>query len=163
MARLCNAGVQLRKQVDAKWPKRDRRSDGWIGDPAHAARVSDHNPDKHGIVHAIDIDENLGVGPLRNGRQARQLANQLRMYAASGLPGAERLKYIVYENRISSGTYRATWWKWRPGNWGHEYHIHVSFRSGAANNGDPFPLPCLATTKQVEAIWAKRLKAALDR
>jgi hypothetical protein len=30
-------------------------SDGSIGDEHHSARASDHNPDEHGVVHAIDI------------------------------------------------------------------------------------------------------------
>lgn len=140
MARLCAGGVRLRAQIDRAFPGRDKRSDGWIGDPAHAARVSDHNP-KNGIVYAIDIDENMGKGRFRNGRTARRLANELIAYAGSGKPGSERIKYVVYENAIASGTYRSKWWKWRPGNWGHTQHIHVSFTELAKDDGRKFPLP----------------------
>lgn len=153
MAKLCAGGVQLRKQVDAKWPKRDRRSDGWIGDKAHQQRVSDHNPDSNGVVHAIDLDENMGIGPVRNGRAARTLANQLLAYAKSDLPGADRLKYVVYEDQIASGTYRSSWWKWRGKGYGHTAHIHVSFTSKADRNGDPFPLPILAKNKAQKKRW----------
>jgi hypothetical protein len=146
--RLCAGGARLRDQVNARWPKRDKRSDGWIGDPAHAARVSDHNPDRHGVVHAIDIDENLGAGWWRNGRQARILADELRAYARSGLPGSERVKYVVYENRITSGTYRDKWWKWRHGAWGHTAHIHVSFTEAADTDARAWPLPCLKGTNR---------------
>ena len=155
--RLCVGGVRLRDQVNDKWPRRDKASDGWIGDRAHAARLSDHNPDAKGVVHAIDIDENLGVGLWRNGRQAQQLADQLVLYASSGLPGADRVKYVVYENRLASGTYRAKWWQWRPGNWGHTAHIHVSFTAAADKDKSAFPLPCLAMTRTQEAVWRKRL------
>ena len=157
MARLCVGGVRLRKQIDNRWPKRDRKSDGWIGDPAHAARVSDHNPDSRGIVHAIDIDENMGAGVMRNGRQARKLANELLLYAKSGLPGSDRVKYVVYENRIASGTYRSKWWTWRSGSWGHEAHIHVSFTAKADSDDRIWPLPCLAPTDTMRSVWAKRL------
>lgn len=153
MAKLCAGGVQLRKQVDAKWPKRDRRSDGWIGDRAHQQRISQHNPDERGIVHAIDLDENMGVGPVRNGRAARTLANQLLAYAKSGLPGADRLKYVVYEQQIASGTYRSSWWKWRGKGYGHTAHIHVSFTSKADKNGEPFPLPILAKNRAQKKRW----------
>jgi len=57
MARLCKGGVKLRDQVNRRWPRRDKASDGWIGDRAHSERISDHNPNKAGVVHAIDIDE----------------------------------------------------------------------------------------------------------
>lgn len=143
MARLCAAGVTLRDQIDQAYPNRDRRSDGWIGDTAHSARVSDHNPDDEGIVYAIDIDENMGKGPWRNGRAARKLANQLVAYAGSNKPGAGRIKYVVYENALASGTYRSKWWQWRPGPWGHTQHIHVSFTEAAKRDSRPFPLPIL--------------------
>jgi hypothetical protein len=144
-ARLVAAGVTLRDQVNKRWPKRDKRSDGWIGDKAHSQRVSDHNPDRNGWVHAIDLDADL-LGPNggRPGRQqAEQFANELRAYAASNLPGANRIKYIVWNNRIASGTYRDRFWTWRSGNWGHTQHIHVSFTAAAQRDGRPFPLPIL--------------------
>lgn len=48
----------LVKETNELWPRRDKRSDGWIGDAAHAARVSDHNPDSGGVVRAVDITNN---------------------------------------------------------------------------------------------------------
>lgn len=157
MARLCAAGVTLRKQLDLKFPKRDRRSDGWIGDKAHAARKSDHNPDAKGVVYALDIDENFGKGTWRNGKAAQRLADQLVRYAASGLPGAERVKYVVYEDRIASGTYKASWWKWRGKAYGHTQHIHVSFTAAADKDGRVFPLPVLASNRELMKRWAKDL------
>jgi len=159
MAKLVPAGVTLRKQTDLRWPDRDRRSDGWVGDAAHSARKSDHNPDKDGWVHALDIDENMGKrGPWRNGRTARQLANQLRLYAASDLPGADRIKYVVYEGRLTSGTYRATWWKWRKGNWGHYQHIHISFTSKAKKDERVFQLPILTKDRKLKKLWWEQLR-----
>ncbi len=160
MARLCKGGVTLRDQINRRWPKRDKASDGWIGDRAHSERISDHNPNKAGVVHAIDIDENMGKGRNRNGRTAKRLANQLLEYASSGLPGAKRLKYVVYENRIASGTYRKTFWSWRHGNWGHTAHIHVSFTSAADRDGTIFPLPILARSPIVKARWTRDLRKA---
>jgi len=45
----------LLEQINDLYPNRSKATDGWIGDPAHAARVSDHNPDENGIVHARDF------------------------------------------------------------------------------------------------------------
>ena len=160
MARLCKGGVTLRDQINRRWPKRDKRTDGWIADRAHSLRISDHNPNKAGVVHAIDIDENMGKGRNRNGRTAKRLANQLLEYASSGLPGAKRLKYVVYENRIASGTYRKTFWSWRHGNWGHEAHIHVSFTSAADRDGSVFPLPILTRSPLKKARWRRDLSKA---
>lgn len=158
MARLCDAGVTLRRQLDRRFPDRDRRSDGWIGDRAHAARKSDHNPDTKGIVRALDIDENFGVGTWRNGRAARNLADQLIDYAASGLPGADRIKYVVYEDQVASGTYRSTWWRFRGKGYGHTAHIHVSFTTEGDDDGSIFPLPILTRDRGQMRRWAERLR-----
>lgn len=49
---------RLKAALDARWPNRDRGLDGWIGDEAHQARTSDHNPDRTtGVVRARDIDK----------------------------------------------------------------------------------------------------------
>jgi hypothetical protein len=137
--RLVAAGVTLRNQVNKRWPSRDKRSDGWIGDAAHQARPSDHNPDKNGWVHAIDIDHDF-LGPNQGKAQAEIFANQLIELARSGKDRG-RLKYVVYNNRIASGTYRDQFWTWRKGNWGHTQHIHISFTSRSQTDGTPFPLP----------------------
>jgi hypothetical protein len=158
MAKLVKGGVVLRDQINARWPGRDKRSDGWIGDRAHSKRKSDHNPDKDGWVHAIDIDENMGKkGKWRNGKAAKKLADQLIAYAASGLPGSRRVKYVVYEGRLASGTYRSKWWKWRPGNWGHYQHIHISFTKWAQKDERLWPLPILTKNRQLKKSWHKKL------
>lgn len=141
MAQLVLAGVTLREQVNNRWPKRDKRSDGWIGDAAHAARASDHNPDANGWVHAIDID--------CDGIDADRLANELVAYAASGVPGSNRIKNIVWKDRVASGTYAETMWVFRGSGYGHFDHIHVSFTGFAETDGRPFPLPVLSTRKRV--------------
>lgn len=143
--RLVAAGVTLRRQVDQAFPKRDRRSDGWIGDKAHQARKSDHNSDRDGWVHALDIDADLfGAKRPGPGRDAAfVLADQLREYARKKRPGSERLKYIVYQGQIASGTYSASFWQWRGGGYGHFAHVHVSFTAAAEHNGLMFPIPIL--------------------
>jgi hypothetical protein len=145
MARLVAGGVTLRNQVNKRWPKRDKRSDGWIGDKAHAGRQSDHNPDARGLVHALDIDADLDP---KDPGAAQRLANQIVAYAASGIPGANRIKYVVFRNAIASGSYANSMWTWRKGNYGHESHIHVSFSTKGENNAQTYPLPILNTPKK---------------
>jgi ribosomal protein S18 acetylase RimI-like enzyme len=144
MARLVAAGVTLRAQVNKRFESRDKASDGWIGDRAHAARKSQHNPDAKGWVHALDIDADL-LGPGRRARSrkvAQELADQLIEYARSGEPGSDRLLYVVFNNYIASGTYSKQFWTWRAGSWGHEHHIHVSFTDLHPVTGRrKFPLP----------------------
>lgn len=53
--RLAASLRHLAHDVDSAWPSRPHSSDGWIGDPAHQQRESDHNPDARGIVHALDL------------------------------------------------------------------------------------------------------------
>jgi len=77
MAMLINGLAVLRGECDDVNPHRDRSSDGWIGDDAHALRISDHNPDSRGVVHAIDV-------------------------TADGLPMAKIVAYLV--GRCRAGT-----------------------------------------------------------
>ena len=144
--KLVAGGVKLRDQINKKFPNRDRRSDGWIGDLAHQRRKSDHNPDARGYVHALDIDHNMGKGEKRKGENAQKLADELIEYARRGTPGSERLKYVIYNNQIASGTFKDRYWVWRKGNYGHTQHIHISFTNTGESDSRPFPLPILGAT-----------------
>ncbi len=142
MAKLVAGGEVLRDQINKRWAKRDKASDGWIGDSDHAARISDHNPDGRGLVHAIDIDEDFRGSEYDN----RWYADQLVAYARTKQSGSARLKYVVYEQQIASGTYAATYWEWREGNYGHTEHIHTSFTRVGENDDTPFQIPILFGT-----------------
>lgn len=112
----------LRSEINRLWPNRDRRSDGWIGDAAHSARVSDHNPNERGSVNALDIDED---GP-----------DMARLVTA--LIGDPRVNYVIYERTIYS---RSRLWIPRPyyGSNPHDKHLHVSIRQTLAAEQDTRP------------------------
>ena len=130
--KLAAAAQTLRKQVDTRYPKRDRSSDGTVGDQAHKRRISDHNPDKAGYVMALDLDE--------DGWPAHKFADELIAYMRTS--GDKRIKNIVYEGRVASGTYADQRWVWRKApTLGHAHHIHISFAEPAKHDGAPFPLP----------------------
>lgn len=148
--RLCAAGVTLRDQVNKRWPSRDKASDGWVGDAAHAAREgwgtngrgSYHNPDPNGIVHAIDLDEDF-FGKGKGGQKAAmEFAQQLATYCREGKDGG-RIAHIVYEDKVASAT--AQNWHFRGSGYGHTHHIHISFTNKADKDGSKFRLPIFET------------------
>ncbi len=124
--RLAKALTTLRNEVNVRWPKRDKTSDGTIGDAAHAARSSDHNPwikdpDGTGVVRAFDCD--------RDGIDADWLAEHIR---ALGMMGDARLSptgYVIFRRRIAGAGSTRQRWEWRPysGANAHEHHVHTSF------------------------------------
>ena len=134
---LCKAGQQLREQVDDSYPDRDRRSDGWIGDVRHSARVSDHNPDEQGIVRAIDIDRDLAG--LSKPDLMPDLADQIRVCAKRG---DKRIAYLIFAGRIASPKKS---WAWRPydGINRHDHHCHISFTKAGDNDSSFFNIPML--------------------
>ena len=152
--KLAAAAVTLRDQVNKRYPKRDRASDGTIGDQAHKARgkLSDHNPDRSGYVMALDLDE--------DGWPAHTFADQLIEYMRKS--GDKRIKNVVYEGRVASGTYADQVWVWRSNvpRLGHAHHIHISFAEPAKHDGAPFPLPVLEGGPLVPAKKAPAKKAA---
>lgn len=119
--RIAKSLDKLRSQVNAKWPHRNKSSDGTIGDEAHASRSSDHNPwvkdGKIGVVTGMDITNDPNNGPVSN-----DLAEALR---ASRDP---RIKYIISNARICSGDAGPSPWVWRKysGANAHRKHVHLS-------------------------------------
>jgi hypothetical protein len=112
--RECKSLLKLRDQVNALWPNRDRSSDGTIGDMAHSQRVSDHNPNKAGVVTAMDIDADLS--PTEN------VGVLVASLQASKDP---RIKYLIWNAQI---TVKGDISKWKPyhGINAHRHHCHIS-------------------------------------
>lgn len=123
--------VRLRAEIDARWPGRSKISDGWIGNAAHQATVSDHNPDAHGCVRAIDVTSS-GIQPLQ-------------LLAVVKADPAGRARYVIWDRHIYQAKFG---WVKRPytGASPHTEHVHVSIlqTAGAADNtsdwfGDDMP------------------------
>lgn len=126
-ARLAPSLDQLRDEVDRRWPKRSKRSDGWLGDPAHAARKSDHNPDARGIVHALDITTPDTRAGRRMGRAIKRAT--LR---------DPRVWYVIWRGHIWSKNHG--WRKRRyTGPNAHMTHIHISADYNRTDENDRRP------------------------
>ena len=114
--------AQLRREINARWPNRDKSTDGSVGDLSHAARASDHNPNSRRSVNAIDIDE--------DGIDAWGLVD-----LAITDP---RVNYVIYERKIWQ---RKHGFKPRPysGINAHTKHIHVSIIQSVAAEQNTAP------------------------
>lgn len=128
--RLARSLETLRTQINTLSKNRDKRADGTIGDVAHSKRKSDHNPNKAGVVQALDItdDEAHGVDNVT-------LANAL---LASRDP---RLKYVIADGKIASGAGGPSPWVWRKytGTNSHHHHLHISVVDKPALYDDASP------------------------
>ena len=131
---LCAAGVQLRDQIDTWYPDRRSTSDGWIGDARHSATKSDHNPDKSGVVRAIDIDSRLDTSE----QISIYLVDQIRVCAKTD----KRISYVIHNGFIASRVFGFKWRRYRGIN-PHKKHIHISFTKAGDKDGKEFDIPLL--------------------
>jgi hypothetical protein len=101
--RLARSLAQLLREVDARWPGRDRKSD----------RVDNGT----GVVRELDVDS--------GGIRADLLVEYLRQLAKNGDPRLVNGGYIIFNRRIAS---EIGGWHWRvyTGDDPHTSHLHVS-------------------------------------
>lgn len=161
--KLAPSLVDLIDEVDARWPNRKRTSDGSIGDASHAARASDHNPDRDadpmpaGYVSALDITKD----------SAAQMEELRRKLVAD-----PRTWYVIHNGRIWSRTYGFREQVYNGTN-AHTAHMHVSLMQTAAGakagpwgvvevpkpapKPAPAPAPAPKTPAQLVAQLRKRV------
>lgn len=144
--RVAKSLETLRTQVNKAYPKRDKSSDGTIGDEKHASRSSDHNPwvkdGKTGVVTGMDLTNDPKNGPVSN-----DLAEALRMSCDP------RIKYIISNARICSGSEGPVPWTWRKysGANAHRHHVHLSVKEGKAFYDSVLPWTINATAAKPKA------------
>lgn len=126
-------GLQsVRTEFNGTFKLRDKRSDGSIGDQAHASGTSGHNPDRTGAaeyrdgdskneVRAIDVDRDLVPG---SGIDWMERVVQFIVKKARA-GGYVPFRYIIHKRRIWS---RSDGWRTRAytGANAHNEHAHFS-------------------------------------
>lgn len=108
--------AELRDEVDAQWPHRDKSSDGTLGDASHAARASEHNPDNDpdpmplGAVSAMDITKDSAA-----------MIEAVR----KALIADPRTWYVIHAGFIYSRTHGFAKRQYTGSN-PHLHHLHIS-------------------------------------
>lgn len=140
--RDCSASTTLANEMNARWPLRDKASDGTIGDDSHASRKSDHNPwvvdAGIGVVRARDVDEDLDGNKGDGYMDAKVLFEHLLALARAGDDRLNGGGYLIYEKKIYSEKNN---WQGRDytGPNAHGHHLHISFSLNKAGYDSTAP------------------------
>jgi lysozyme family protein len=126
MARKARSLETLLLQVNAAFPDRAKQSDGWIASADHLRRSpnSDHNPNQHDVVCALDLTHDPGDF------DAHLFAEYLRKNRDP------RLNYVISNRRIASTKENWAWRKYSGTN-PHSQHIHISVHQDSKLYDDP--------------------------
>jgi hypothetical protein len=122
MASPAPALLQLKAQIDAAYPGRDRRADGIMGDAAHQARVSDHNQG-----NALDVTFDAAAGPDLDA-------------LAEALMGDFRTHYVIWRRRIRNVEIEGGAWRPYNGADAHDHHLHLSIYAERREDTSPWAI-----------------------
>lgn len=130
MTRLAESLVRLRSEFDLRWPDRNKASDGTIGDAAHRAQPSDHNPNSAGVICAMDVDTDLDGTNDSNDPEMDAIVEWIRLHPHPDI------KYVIYRWMMFSA-YPA--WGYGPFEWrgypGDSHVSHPHFSVGVGRDG----------------------------
>jgi len=138
-------------------PHRSKVSDGGLGDPRHAASVSDHNPNSNGVWTARDVTNDIvgkrpvGGDDLPGQFLANRLESKFGKHPAMG-PGS----YIIFNGRIKSFNRRSEGWRRYTGTNAHKSHVHVSVSDAAKGYDSTKPWNLFEEVKVVNAVERMR-------
>lgn len=150
--RLARSLVTLRDEINAAAPSRSKKSDGTIGDEAHASRVSDHNPNSKGVVRAFDVTHDP-----RAGVDCNVLADRI-IGRFGQIPALTSGAYVIWQGRIWSYDKRHLGWR---DSSGHDKHMHVSVATAAAGYDSTQPWGIAAAAVQAIATPREELDPML--
>jgi len=121
--------LQALREATARWPNRDRSSDGIMGDTAHQQRHSDHNDGNafdltHDPTHGVDC-----------GVLSRLVIND------------NRVTYVISNRQIYNRARVAEGWRPYTGLNPHNRHMHVSIRAASRDDLSPWPWSASAANR----------------
>ena len=121
--------LQALRDATARWPNRDRASDGIMGDTAHQKRHSDHNDGNafdptHDPAHGVDC-----------GALSRLVIND------------NRVTYVISNRQIYNRARVAEGWRPYIGLNPHNRHMHVSIRAASRDDLSPWPWSASAANR----------------
>ncbi|MCX2950834.1 peptidoglycan-binding domain-containing protein [Lentzea sp. NEAU-D7] len=132
--RVARSLLTLRDQINAKFPNRNKASDGFIGDANHDA-TSDHTPWYGGIVTAGDFTHHPAVG-----FDIDRFTDELQASRDN------RIKYVIANSLIMDTRPQFNPWQWvrYTGSNPHTSHVHISVvASGLCDDPRPWNIPML--------------------
>jgi hypothetical protein len=142
---------RLRDQIDEIAPGRNKASDGGIGDAAHAARDSDHNPEHPPPPGNPDnqVDARDFTHDPKRGADMGEFSEAIRR------SHDRRVSYVIFRRRIFSGPDGPQPWVWRTytGVDPHTTHMHVSVRDATHDQTQDWSL--MTTVDLSDATIAK--------
>lgn len=113
--------LQALRDATARWPNRDRASDGIMGDSAHQTRKSDHND---GNAFDLTHDTNHGVDC---GVLSRLVIND------------KRVTYVIWNRQIYNRARATEGWRPYSGLNPHTHHMHVSIQATSRDDLSAWP------------------------
>jgi peptidoglycan hydrolase-like protein with peptidoglycan-binding domain len=116
MSREAPACRKALNDATRRWPSRDRRSDGIMGDARHQQHKSDHN-----LGNAVDVTHDPSVGC--DGALIAALAQR-----------DPRVTYVIFNRRIWSRARAAEGWRAYHGENPHNHHCHISIKAGSRDD-----------------------------
>jgi len=116
MSREAPACRKALNDATRRWPSRDRRSDGIMGDARHQATKSDHN-----LGNAVDVTHDPSVGC--DGALIAALAQR-----------DPRVTYVIFNRRIWSRARTTEGWRPYHGTNPHNHHCHISIKASSRDD-----------------------------
>lgn len=143
---LNRALSNFRAAVNTTYPRRDKTSDGTIGDAAHQATNSDHNQDPDGSVDAWDMDVELNGTGQPYAADVEHLKGVFERHESS--------RYWIHNGQIAT---RSNGWRREQytGTNPHTKHVHWNSRESHEDSQQPWEVETMPTPEEIaSAVWA---------